>query len=122
SWLTPRSGATVEQSAFRMVLLPGRTTAWPATAESDGRQVIFWYPEEDRLDAGGGNALDPLDRAGLRYFTVQRRRIVKVNVYSQLFAVAIVVESPRETDAADAALRAAMATVGGHAVVFLADK
>jgi hypothetical protein len=111
-----------DAGTYRLMLIRGRTHAWPAPSTSGVKRVLFWYPEIDRLQTDTSTAIAPIAAAKLRYFEVQTRRSAKVYLYGALLAVAVITESAEEVASADEAIRAAIAKFGGTATVFIAGE
>jgi hypothetical protein len=106
---------------FNAALIQGQTHTWPNHALTEEMRVFFWYPDPERLSASGDSAVAPVAASRLRYFTVSTRRVVKMDVYSRLFAVIVIADSGEEARVADTALGKALEGFGGNIVVFVAD-
>jgi hypothetical protein len=93
---------------------------WPVPGGDGPRRVTFWYPDPERLGVSGSDATDLIERAGLRYLVVQKRRTIKLNVYATISSIAIVTETPEEFAIVEHVIRRALAEFGGAAMVFVA--
>jgi hypothetical protein len=115
----PADAKASSDIGYRLMLVRGDTYAWPVRSSTVPRRVVFWYPDADRLNASPSTATAIIAASNLRYFEIQKRRTIKVNLYGTLFAVAVITESPQEVASADEAIGAAIAKFGGTAVAFI---
>lgn len=83
--------------------------------------MLFWYPDAERLGASASFATALVEASRLRYLAIATRRVVKLNLYSRLFAVIMLAETADQVRSADSAVRAAIEKFGGSAVIFVSD-
>lgn len=105
---------------YAMVDLQGSITQFPAHP-ADGRTLLFWSPNSERLPVLTSSLLAEVEKIGLPYEPVVVRHPTKLDLFFRLAYVIIPTTSPQEYRAAEAGLTRAMARYGGSTVEFHLD-
>jgi hypothetical protein len=105
-----------------MLQIVGETRSFPDPTVSDGRALIFWYPDIARLGIRGDDQLRVAAASGLRYIVRSTRYAAKLDVFANLESIVFIAESPEEYQRVASTVSIAIDSLGGTAVVFVPQR
>jgi hypothetical protein len=119
-----RSGYTKRFGNVLLLAVDAEVESFSATQPFPGKTpiVIVWYPDPMRVGITDQRVADFLQGAGVSFFSKKRRVPAKLDFYSQVCAIELVVGSESEWGKAQRAVEEGIRLFGGRAVCVVATE